>query len=66
MNDITTVVIEHRNAADEVLEKSEEFDVNRNSSWVIADHIKTFINGTSVFPTDCIVVQEINKEEDNA
>ncbi len=63
MNDIATVVIEHRNSAGELVDKSEEFDVYEVPSYDITQRIYEFIRTKTLFPADKIVVAEIKKED---
>lgn len=65
MNDIATIVIEHRNSADELVDQSDPFDADRNKPWEITARINEFIQTKSIFPTDSIVVAEIEFKEEN-
>jgi len=65
MNDIATVVIELRSSSGSLQERTEEFDVDRNYPYEINVHMKQFIRSLTIFPSDKIVVKEIEKEEDD-
>ena len=67
MNNIATVVLEHRNSNDDLQEKSLEFDVFVNDPYEINDRLKRFIRTTTIFPSDYIVVRQValTSEEEN-
>ena len=59
MNDIATVVIEHRNSDDDLQGRTGEFDVFVNDPYEINQRIKQFIRTSTIFPSDKIVVRQV-------
>lgn len=59
MNDIATVVLEHRNRFGDLQAKSSEFDVFVNDPYEINDRLKPFIRTKTIFPSDYIVVRRV-------
>jgi hypothetical protein len=59
MNDIATVVLEHRNSNGDLQAKSLEFDVFVNDPYEINDRLKPFIRTKTFFPSDYIVVKQV-------
>jgi|TARA_B110000438_G_scaffold126597_1_gene123111 hypothetical protein len=62
MNDIATVVIELRSSSGSLQERTEAFDVNRDYPYEINVHMKQFIRTLTIFPTDQLVVRELEGE----